>query len=152
MKDAIKTTKVVLAREVPSFSLIKRTITSVRARFEVSAAKTTSKKNKEAKKPPPVISENAALYHGETPATHPLVSPLFGDLKNLPPLLIQVGTDEILWDDACSFAEKAKMAGNDCTLELYENMPHVFQLGADFVPEAKVAVKKITEFVNAKIK
>ena len=98
------------------------------------------------------LNETAALYHGETPATHPLVSPLFGDLENLPPLLIQVGTDEILWDDACSFAEKAKMAGNDCTLEVYENMPHVFQLGADFVPEAKVAVKKITEFVNNKIK
>ncbi len=44
------------------------------------------------------------------------------------------------------------MAGNECTLEVYENMPHVFQLGADFVPEAKVAVKKITEFVNTKIK
>ena len=80
-----------------------------------------------------------------------LVSPLFADLKNLPPLLIQVGTDEILWDDACSFAEKAIKAGNDCTLEIYENMPHVFQLGADFVPESKEAVKKITTFINDKI-
>jgi len=97
------------------------------------------------------LTETAALYHGDTPATHPLVSPLFADLENLPPLLIQVGTDEILWDDACSFAEKAKMAGNDCTFEIYENMPHVFQLGADFVPESKAAVKKITAFINDKI-
>jgi acetyl esterase/lipase len=97
------------------------------------------------------LTETASLYHGDTPATHPLVSPLFADLKNLPPLLIQVGTDEILWDDACSFAEKAIKAGNDCTLEIYENMPHVFQLGADFVPESKEAVKKITTFINDKI-
>ena len=98
------------------------------------------------------LNETAALYHGETPATHPLVSPLFGDLENLPPLLIQAGIDEILWDDACSFAEKAKMAGNGLYPRSIRNMPHVFQLGADFVPEAKVAVKKITEFVNTKIK
>lgn len=97
------------------------------------------------------LTETAALYYGDTPATHPLVSPLFAKLENLPPLLIQVGTAEILWDDACSFAEKAKLAGNDCTFEIYENMPHVFQLGADFVPEAKAAVKKIADYINNKI-
>ena len=50
-----------------------------------------------------------------------------------------------------SFAEKAKMAGNDCTLEVYENMP-CFSTRSGFRSEAKVAVKKITEFVNTKIK
>jgi acetyl esterase/lipase len=62
-------------------------------------------------------------------------------------LLIQVGTDEILLDDARRVAEKAQMAAVDVTLEIYEEMFHVFQI-IPFLPETKKAMGQIAEFVN----
>ena len=53
----------------------------------------------------------AALYAGDQPLTNPLISSLYADLTGLPPLLIQVGTDEILLDDSLRFAKNAEAAG-----------------------------------------
>jgi acetyl esterase/lipase len=80
-----------------------------------------------------------------TPDT-PLVSPLFGDLRGLPPLLLQVGDAEILLSDSTRFADRARAAGVDVTLEVYPHMPHVFQGFAPFLPEAVKALEKIGEF------
>lgn len=96
------------------------------------------------------LRETAALYHGEADPANPLISPLFGNLADLPPLLVQIGTDEILWDDSHSFAEKARQAGTECTLEVFEKMPHAFQLGADFVPEAREALRNVARFIENK--
>jgi acetyl esterase/lipase len=96
------------------------------------------------------IWDAAALYHADTPPDHPLVSPLFAELAGLPPLLIQVGTDEILWDDALRFDKKARESGVDCELQVYDGMPHVFQIVGKFVPEAAQAIRKIGEFINRK--
>jgi hypothetical protein len=84
-------------------------------------------------------------YAGEYVRTSPLISPLYADLSDLPPLLIQVGTDEILLDDATRCADKARQAGVDVTLEIWDEMFHVFQL-IPFLPEAKQAVGHIAEF------
>jgi len=87
----------------------------------------------------------AKLYAGERDRRSPLISPLFADLSHLPPLLIQVGTDEILLDDAARCADRARQAGVDVTLEIWDEMFHVFQI-VPFLPETKTAVGHIAEF------
>ena len=89
----------------------------------------------------------AKYYARARELTSPLISPLYADLKGLPPLLIQAGTDEILLDDATRCAENARQAGVDVTLEIWDEMFHVFQL-VSFLPETKKAVSHIAEFVS----
>ena len=60
--------------------------------------------------------------------TDPLLSPLFGDFKDFPPTLIQVGTHEILYSDAERLCAAMQKAGVRCRLEVYEDMWHVFQM------------------------
>jgi epsilon-lactone hydrolase len=78
----------------------------------------------------------------------PYASPLFGDLQSLPPLLLQVGDTEILLDDAVRFVEKAQAAGVDATLEVYPDMPHVFQAFAPFLPDANLALERVGKFIK----
>ena len=89
----------------------------------------------------------AKYYAGEYELTSPLISPLYADLHELPPLLIQVGADEILVDDAIRLAEKARDASVDVTLEIWDEMFHIFQL-IPFLPETKKAIGSIAEFVS----
>jgi len=96
---------------------------------------------------PDALSRSAKSYAGEHDLRSPLISPLYADLRGLPPLLIQVGTDEILLDDARRIAEKAQMAGVNATLEIWEEMFHVFQI-IPFLPETKKALKQIADFVS----
>lgn len=96
---------------------------------------------------PESIKQYVRYYAGKDAAAHPLISPLYADFKDLPPLLIQVGEDEILLDDAVRCAEKARQAGVEVTLEVWEEMFHVFQI-MPFLSEAKQAVKQIAAFVE----
>jgi acetyl esterase/lipase len=90
----------------------------------------------------------AAWYlAGANPRT-PLAAPLYADLRDLPPLLIQVGTAEILLDDATRLAEKAIAAGVKVTLEPWEDMIHVWQLFAPMLPEGQKAIERIGVFVQ----
>jgi len=91
-----------------------------------------------------------AYLAGQDPA-QPLVSPLFGDLHGLPPILIQIGTDEMLYPDAIRFSEKARQSGVDLTLDIWEGMFHVWQLSAPLLPEANQAIRKIGEYVQGKV-
>jgi acetyl esterase/lipase len=84
---------------------------------------------------------------GADPRT-PLAAPLYADLRRLPPLLIQVGTAEILLDDATRLAEKATAAGVKVTLESWEDMIHVWQLFAPMLPEGQQAIERIGVFVQ----
>lgn len=86
-------------------------------------------------------------YLGKEDKKNPLASPLYADLKNLPPLYIQVGTAEILLDDAVRFADKAKAAGVNVELEVWDDMTHMFQMFATMIPEGRDAIAKIGEFV-----
>jgi epsilon-lactone hydrolase len=87
---------------------------------------------------------------GADPHT-PLAAPLYADLRHLPPLLIQVGTAEILLDDATRLAEKAIAAGVKVTLEPWEDMIHVWQLFAPMLPEGQQAIERIGVFVQQHI-
>jgi acetyl esterase/lipase len=79
----------------------------------------------------------------------PLASPYFGDLRGLPPLLIQIGSHELLLSDATRVAEKAKEAGVDVTLEVWPEMQHEWQFAAKVLPEGKRAISNIGAFVEA---
>ncbi len=94
----------------------------------------------------------ANLYIGDEDPKNPYISPLYADLKGIPPLLIQVGTAEIILDDSTRFAEKAKSAGVDVTLDVWEDMIHVFQAFAFWAPEGKQAIEKIGEFIQKLMK
>jgi acetyl esterase/lipase len=87
----------------------------------------------------------ARWYARDHERTHPLISPLYADLKGLPPLLIQAATDEILLDDGTRFAEAARRAGVEVTLSIWDGMFHVFQI-VSFLPETKEAVAQIAHF------
>jgi phosphinothricin tripeptide acetyl hydrolase len=98
----------------------------------------------------PGIDEMARAYLGATAARAPLASPLFGDLRGLPPLLIHVGSDEVLLDDAVQLADRAKTAGVDATLEVWDRMIHVWHWFLPMLDEAQSAVDGIGRFVQAR--
>jgi acetyl esterase/lipase len=99
---------------------------------------------------PAALQIMEAVYcQGNAKLDDPLVSPLFGDLAGLPPLLIQVGDAEVLLSDSTRLAERAKDAGVDVTLEVWDEMPHVWQAFAGFLPEADEAIERIGAFVRA---
>jgi epsilon-lactone hydrolase len=89
-----------------------------------------------------------AHYLGGADPKHPYASPLYGDPAGLPPTLIQVGSDEILRDDAVRMAERMRAAGCRVELEVWPRMPHVWQLFARIVPEAWQAVERIGAFIR----
>lgn len=79
----------------------------------------------------------------------PLLSPLRGDLAGFPPLLVQVGQHEVLRSDSERLAAAAATSGVEVTLEVWEKMPHVFQIFVPFLPEATDAVRHIADFLRA---
>ncbi|MCH8345634.1 MAG: alpha/beta hydrolase, partial [Chloroflexi bacterium] len=94
------------------------------------------------------VLEGAQAYlNGADPRT-PLASPIHADLSGLPPLLIHVGTAEVLLDDSTRLAERARSAGVDVTLEPWDDMIHVFQFFASMLPEGQQAIDRIGEFVR----
>jgi acetyl esterase/lipase len=90
----------------------------------------------------------ARAYHAENDPRLPLISPHYGDFAGLPPLLIQVGADEILLDDSLRLAEKATAAGVSVEMVVWPGMWHVWQTLVPYLPEAKEAVDGIGEFVR----
>jgi epsilon-lactone hydrolase len=81
--------------------------------------------------------------------TNPLISPLFGDLYNLPPLFIQVGASEIFRDEALAIAKKAEEKGVSVTLEVWPEMVHCWQLFASKIPEGEQAIDHIGTFIKS---
>jgi acetyl esterase/lipase len=94
------------------------------------------------------IARYANIYLGDQSRQHPLASPLLADLSGLPPLLIQVGRDEVLLDDARNLHAKVQAAGGVSTLHVYDNVPHGWHYGAPFVPETGQALREVAEFVR----
>jgi len=95
-----------------------------------------------------VVPREAALYLAGADPRNPLASPLYGNLAGLPPLLIHVGEDEILLDDATRVATKAEEAGVPVTLRVWPTLWHVFHLFWDQVPAAETAVLEIGQYVE----
>jgi epsilon-lactone hydrolase len=89
---------------------------------------------------PAGVTLTARLYADPDQFRNPLVSPLYGDLHGLPPLLVHASSTEILRDDAVRFAARARAAGVDVTLAVVEGVPHVWHLFAGALPEADDAL------------
>lgn len=85
-------------------------------------------------------------YVGDADPRDPRISPLFGDFYGFPPMLIQVGTDEMLLSDSISVAEKAKSAGVKVRLSVYNGMFHVFQMAGTIMEESKQAWAEVKRF------
>jgi acetyl esterase/lipase len=94
------------------------------------------------------LRDFARQYLGGADARDPRASPLFGHLAGLPPLLIQVGTDERLLDDSRQFAERAALAGVPVRLEIWQGMHHVFQLDVGHLESSRVALGRAAAFLT----
>lgn len=94
------------------------------------------------------LHQMAEMYlAGQDPRT-PLAAPLYADLSGLPPLLIQVGTAETLLDDSTRLAERARKANVPVTLEVWEDMIHVWHVFAGMLPEGRKAIGAIGSFLG----
>lgn len=95
---------------------------------------------------------NAARYAGQHDLKDPLISPLYANLKGLPPVTIHVGTEDMLLDDSVRFTEQARQSGVDITLDVWPGMLHAFPLQAAFIPEARIAIEVTASFIRDKIR
>ena len=97
-------------------------------------------------------TEDSMIYNREYAAgedlTNPYLSPLFGEYEGFPPMLIQVGSYEMLLSDSVLLAQKAKEAGVKVRLSIYEGMFHVFQMAPLTLPECKRAWVEIGHFID----
>ncbi len=89
----------------------------------------------------------APHYSQQHDPRDPFISPLYGDLTGLPPLLLFASESEVLRDDSVRFAERARAQGVTTELHLYAGMPHVWPVFA-FLPEAQQALKQIEKFMQ----
>ncbi len=94
------------------------------------------------------LSRMAAWFIGEGDPRDPYASPLYGDLQDLPPLLVHVGEVETLLDDSVRFADRARAAGVDVTLEVFPEMIHVFHAFCGLVPESDAACDAVAAFMR----
>lgn len=90
----------------------------------------------------------AGTYLDGADPRSPLAAPLYADLSGLPPLLIQVGTRETLYDDATRLVYEAARAGVNTTFEPWEEMIHVWHLFAPLLDEGQQAIERIGDFIR----
>ncbi len=95
---------------------------------------------------PQNIRDFAAAYLGDAEPGDPRASPLLGDPASLSPVLLQVGSTELLFDDARRMHERLKAAGGESRLSVYEGVAHAWQLATPFVPEATAALREVASF------
>jgi acetyl esterase/lipase len=94
----------------------------------------------------------AELYLAGADPRTPLASPLYAELRGLPPLLVHVGERELLLDDAVRLVERARIAGVDVTLKRWPVVSHGWQLLQRIVPEAAQSVAEAAEFLHSRIR
>ena len=94
------------------------------------------------------LPQAVSAYLGGADPRNPYASPLYGDPAGLPPSLIQVGSDEILLDDAVRMAERMSRAGCAVALEIWPRMPHVWPLFVPLIPEARRAIERVGVFLR----
>ncbi|PON12107.1 hypothetical protein C2W62_41340 [Candidatus Entotheonella serta] len=93
------------------------------------------------------ITQMADLYLNGADPKEPLASPNFADLTGLPPMLIHVGSDETLVDDAIALDRKAKADGVQSTLEVWDKMVHVWHAFHPMLPEGQDGIERVGEFL-----
>jgi acetyl esterase/lipase len=87
-------------------------------------------------------------YAGTEDPHNPLISPIYADLRGLPPMLIQVGSEEILLDDAHMLAEKARADGVNVELKVWDGLWHVWHALGSLIPESRMANEEIKRFIQ----
>jgi acetyl esterase/lipase len=119
------------------------------ADLTVSGASATSKADLDPALTPAGLRTRAGDYLGATEARSPLASPIFADLTGLPPLLIQVGSHEILLDDAVRLAARAGADDVPVDLQIWPRVPHIFQAYAALLDEADAALDAAGAFTRS---
>ena len=87
-------------------------------------------------------------YIGDDDPKDPYLSPLFGNFEGFPPMLMQVGSYEVLLDDTREAAKKARAEGVKVRCSVYDGMFHVFQMGLDLIPESREAWEEVGEYLR----
>ena len=98
-----------------------------------------------------IIQKCSETYTYETNFTNPLVSPVYAAkdlLEQFPPVYIQIGSKEILLEDTKMMSALLKEAGNECTLDIWQNMPHLFQMADEYLTEAHDALQKFSAVIS----
>jgi len=98
------------------------------------------------------LNTMAKHYLGEQDSKTPLASPVFADLSGLAPLLVHVGSTEILLSDSERFCSSIRGYQGEVSLVIWPKMPHVFQMFASFIPEAKQSIAQISAFISLQLK
>lgn len=97
-----------------------------------------------------VLNALAPAYYGDHSPRDPRISPVFGDLHGLPPILIQVGSNEVLRHDAEAIARGIEASAGRVQLEVWKGMPHVWH-AIDFIPESAEAISQLARFSRANL-
>jgi len=87
-------------------------------------------------------------YAGDHDKKDPYISPIYGNFRQFPPMLIQVGSTEMLLSDSITAASMADIAGTEVRLSIYDDMFHVFQMAGPILPEAKRAWDEVEQFIQ----
>lgn len=94
-----------------------------------------------------ILDNLRKIYIRDKP-TNPLVSPLYADLHGLPPIMIQVGSHELLLDDIIRFHKKAEDSEVEVTFELWKDMFHCFQIFSSNIPEGQTAIENAGTYIK----
>ena len=89
-----------------------------------------------------------STYIGDADPEDPYISPLFGDFAQFPPVLFQVGSEEVLLDDTLRAAEKVRKVHGKLRVTVYEGMFHVFQMALRLIPESREAWEEVSRFLE----
>ncbi len=95
------------------------------------------------------LKEMADAYLAGAAEESPLASPLFGDLEGLPPLLVHVGSDEVLLDDAVVLHARAAASGVESEIEVWDGMIHVWHMFHPMFPDGARAIDGLVDFARA---
>jgi acetyl esterase/lipase len=101
--------------------------------------------------PPGFARAAPQLYLQGADIRSPLASPIFGDLRGLPPMFIQVGEPEVLVDDSRWLTRRLQDAGGKATLEVWDHMPHIWQFFGQILDEGREATDRAGAFARAHI-
>lgn len=118
----------------------------------LQAASITSKRRRDPMLTRQVLKRGSSSYAASLALDDARISPLFADLAGLPPVLIQVGSEEILLDDALRLEAVCQAAGVDVSCRVYDGMWHDFQLFSRFLPEAQAALDDMTRFMTQQLR
>lgn len=94
----------------------------------------------------------ARQYLGAISPEDPLASPLFASLGDLPPTLLQVGREELLYEDAVAFAEHVRRAGREIALDVWDDVVHVWQWYWPMLESGRAALVQLAGFLQGRLR